>query len=435
MRCLASSGGGTPMRGGATKARAWRTFLWWSRALLVGLPVLLAAPSTGVTRAGRSTAATRAATTKEAAAAPAVPGRFPDIAAGREVILQRGCANCHGILGPGGREGPDLLRAARAKGAPELLAAMWNHIPQMVQSLLTGERLPSLSAGELRNLVGYLIFVNYLGDPGDPERGGVQVAQMPCLACHDLMQRGRIGPALVRAGRGASPVGLVTDIWNHYPVMRAALRDRGLPWFEWNGELVTDVSSYLRSLALAPAHNPLLTPGDPTEGRRLFVGLGCASCHGPAQGRRWIALARQAGRRSAAENGAVLLTHLPMIEQEARRVGTALRPLPEKGMADLLAYLGLADTELPGGDASRGRAVFEHKRCHDCHALPGEKPGIGPDVAAMPASTDPYEAAALMLQHARNMKVATELKHIPWPRVEAGELLDLYAFLSLVERP
>ncbi len=407
----------------------------WSRALLGGLVALLAMSSTGVTRVTYVAAAAEAATALDAATPTrAIPARFPDVAAGREVILHKGCVNCHGILGPGGRQGPDLLRAARAKGAPELLAAMWNHIPQMVQSLLAGERLPLLSPGELRDLVGYLSFVNYLGDPGDPGRGGVQLAEMPCLACHDLGRRGQIGPALVRVDRAASPAGLVTDVWNHYPGMRAALRERGLPWFEWNGELVNNISSYLRSLVPAPAHAPLLAPGDPEEGERLFVRLGCASCHGHAHGKSWIALAREAGRRSAAENGAVLLQHLPTLQQGTRGGDTALRPLPEKAMADLLAYLGLADAELQGGDASRGRAVFEHKRCHECHALPGERPGIGPDMAAMPVGTDPYEAAALMLQHARNMKVATELRHIPWPRMKPEELLDLYAFLSRVER-
>ncbi len=407
-------------------------------ALLAWLAALAVATSSHLPWAGGAAAAptaavaTRARTAPGAATARPVLPRFPNVDAGRELILRKGCVNCHGILGPGGRQGPDLLRAARGKGPPELLAAMWNHIPQMVQSLLAGERLPALSAGELRDLVGYLSFVNYLGDPGDPERGGVQLAEMPCLACHDLGQRGQIGPALVRSDRAAAPVGLVADIWNHYPGMSAALRDRGLPWFQWSGELVTNVSSYLRRLVPAPAHAPLLAPGDPEEGARLFVRLGCASCHGP-QGRSWVALAREAGRRSGAENGAALLRHLPTLERGTRRVGTALRPLPEKAMADLLAYLGLAGAELAGGDAAKGRAVFERKRCHDCHALPGEKPGIGPDVAAMPAGADPYEAAALMLQHARDMKLATELKQIPWPRMESEELLDLYAFLSRVE--
>jgi hypothetical protein len=48
----------------------------------------------------------------------------------------------------------------------------------------------------------------------------------------------------------------------------------------------------------------------------------------------------------------------------------------------------------------------------------------------MPPIADPYGAAALMLQHARNMKIATELKHVPWPQMQPEELQDLYAFLS-----
>ena len=357
----------------------------------------------------------------------AAVARFPDVAAGQALIQEKGCANCHGILGPGGRQGPDLLRTARGKGAADLLADMWNHVPQMVAALLAGERLPSLSAGELRDLVGYLNFVNYLGDPGDAGRGGAALAQMPCLACHDLRERGKIGPALLVSARAASPVGLVTDLWNYYPGMHAALRERGLPWFAWSGDLLTDLSRYLASLAPAGSPAPLLAPGDPQEGSRVFARIGCGRCHGPSGAGAWAALLRRSNARSAAENGAALLRHLPAIGGGA---AAALRPLTEKDMADLLAYLSLAGTEVPGGDARAGREVFARDRCGTCHALPGRKPGIGPDVQDMPALGDPYDVAALMLQHARNMKTATELKHVPWPQMRPDELLDLYAFLA-----
>ena len=359
---------------------------------------------------------------------------FPDPATGQRLIFEKGCSNCHGIVGPGGRQGPDLLRTARGKGAAELVADMWNHIPQMVGALLAGERLPSLSAGELRDLVGYFSFVNYLGDPGDVQRGQALLAEMSCLGCHDLGRRGKIGPALIVPGRSASPVGLVTDLWNHYPRMAAALRDKDLGWFAWSGDAITDLSRYLSSLAAVGSPAVLLAPGDPGEGARLFTRLGCAGCHAPAGGAAWVALVRASNRRSAAENGAALLRHLPRMGERAPGATQSLRPLTEKEMADLLAYLSLAGTELSGGDAAKGRAVFESKRCADCHALPGAKSGIGPDVADMPAVADPYEAAALMLQHARNMKIATELKHIPWPRMEPAELQDLYAFLSKERR-
>ena len=123
-----------------------------------------------------------------------------------------------------------------------------------------------------------------------------------------------------------------------------------------------------------------------------------------------------------------MLRHIPTLNTAAAR--QPLRPLTEESMADLLAYLGLAGTELPGGDAAKGRSVFETKHCIACHALPGAKSGIGPDVARMPRISDPYEAAALMLQHAHNMKTATELKHISWPQMQPDELQDLYAYLA-----
>jgi len=367
-------------------------------------------------------------------AAFAATSRFPDSRTGQQLLLRKGCTNCHGILGPSGRQGPDLMRVARGRGAADLLADMWNHIPQMSSSLLAREQLPSLTAGELRDLVGYLNFVNYLGDVGDAHRGEVLLADMSCLGCHDLQQKGKIGPALIADGRTASPVGFVTDVWNHYPPMSRELRARDLPWFHWNDGIVNDISSYLRSLAPAGSPPALPDPGDPAEGAVLFARLGCASCHDPGRGPQWVEFARKANRRSAAENGAVMLAHLPRLADAPGRAAQALRPLTEKNMADLLAYLGFAGAELPGGDAMRGRLVFSSKRCVTCHALPGGLPGIGPDVAKMPVISDPYEAAALMFQHARNMKTATEIKHVPWPQMEPEELQDLYAFLCLERR-
>lgn len=364
------------------------------------------------------------------AAAGGPPARFPDPAAGRRLLVQKGCSNCHGIAGPGGREGPDLLHTARGRGAADLLADMWNHVPQMVGALLAGERLPSLSATELRDLVGYFSLINYLGDSGDAERGATLLAEMRCLGCHDLGRHGKIGPALIVPGRAASAVGLVTDLWNHYPAMSSALELRGIAWFDWSGDAINDLTRYLNSLPLSNPHPTLLAPGDPEAGSRMFTRLGCAGCHNPASGAAWAAFARASNQRSAAENGAALLRHLPRLGGRPKGASQPLRPLRESEMADLLAYLGQAGTEMSYGDASRGRAVFEHKRCASCHALPGAPQGIGPDVADMPAIGDPYEAAALMLRHARNMKVATELKHIPWPQMQPEELQDLYAFLS-----
>jgi cytochrome c551/c552 len=343
------------------------------------------------------------------------------------VVQEGGCANCHGILQPGGRQAPELLRIAHGRSAADLLADLWNHVPQMMAALLAGDRLPSPSAEGLRNLVGYLCFLNYLGSPGNAERGAAALAQMPCLACHDLRARGKIGPALVVADRAASSVGLVTDLWNHYPPMHAALKERGLPWFAWTGDQITDMSRYLGSLVPAGSPPPLLAPGDPQDGDRVFVRLGCGSCHNPSGGEAWTVWLRKSNSRSAADNGAALLSHLPKVYAGGH---ASLPPLSEREMADLLAYLSLAGTDLSGGDARAGQNVFDVKGCRTCHALAGDKPGVGPSVQDMPAIGDPYDLAALMLQHAGNMRTVTELRQVPWPQMKADELLDLYAFVA-----
>ena len=143
---------------------------------------------------------------------------------------------------------------------------------------------------------------------------------------------------------------------------------------------------------------------------------------------------RAANRRSAAENGAALLVHLPRLGEGAGHAGQPLRPLSEKNMADLLAYLGFAGTDLPGGDAARGRRCSRASAASAATRSRAPSPASGPTWRICPRSANPYEAAALMFQHARNMKTATELKHVPWPQMEPEELQDLYAFLCLERR-
>jgi mono/diheme cytochrome c family protein len=58
-----------------------------------------------------------------------VPG---DAKAGLKVFFDRGCSQCHSVLGEGGKSAPDLARAPGGHlSAGGLVSAVWNHAPAM----------------------------------------------------------------------------------------------------------------------------------------------------------------------------------------------------------------------------------------------------------------------------------------------------------------
>ena len=99
-----------------------------------------------------------------------IPG---DPKAGMHSFFDKGCARCHSVLGEGGRSAPDLARApAGHLGSADLLAAMWNHAPNMWEKMrIEGVSPPQFSESDMANLFAFLYSVRSLDEPGDADRG------------------------------------------------------------------------------------------------------------------------------------------------------------------------------------------------------------------------------------------------------------------------
>ena len=65
-------------------------------------------------------------TTPQQTPRPVAPDWTP-IAAGWDVYMKKGCAQCHGIRSSKAHAAPDLARIQSGAGFYELGAAMWNH--------------------------------------------------------------------------------------------------------------------------------------------------------------------------------------------------------------------------------------------------------------------------------------------------------------------
>jgi mono/diheme cytochrome c family protein len=101
------------------------------------------------------------------------------------------------------------------------------------------------------------------------------------------------------------------------------------------------------------------------------------------------------------------------------------------GAGILAAALGggsLAPAETPG-DAARGRAVVEQKRCARCH-LPRGQQGVGPALDQLKRPQGALELVGRLWNHAPAMFTVLLQEGVEWPQISAEEMADLMAYLE-----
>lgn len=150
----------------------------------------------------------------------AVPGA---VDAGELVLEEKGCIECHGTAGGGGRIAPDLADRARSGGLTGFMTAMWNKMPEMTSKMdATEMAFPVLTPDEMANLVAYLSSIGYFGTRGNARRGRALVNGKNCLDCHTLGERGTGTAGDLQEGRNLTqPASVVAAMWNHVLVLDA----------------------------------------------------------------------------------------------------------------------------------------------------------------------------------------------------------------------
>lgn len=169
---------------------------------------------------------------------------------GGDLFATKGCASCHGRDARGGPRGPDLATFELRSSAEAIAATMWNHGLAMRDAMQEqGLAWPRFEGSELADLVAFLYFLPFHDPPGDPARGAEVFVDRSCSACHARGEEGvprtLPGPPLEGSSAAASPAALVSAMWNHAPLMKAAILGRDLPWPELSGADLRDLQAYL----------------------------------------------------------------------------------------------------------------------------------------------------------------------------------------------
>jgi mono/diheme cytochrome c family protein len=265
-----------------------------------------------------------------------------DAAAGQEVFRAKGCIRCHVVGSTGVGITLDTMKSANS---PVLVAAaMWNHGPEMAETMKDkGIPRPKFEGREMVDLIAYV--VGAAKDqgaetaqviPGTPERGQKLFSEKRCVVCHAVGGKGgKVGPDLGRSGHHVSLTRLAALMWNHGPTMWGLMKERGIEVPRLSGQEMADILAYLYT-----SHYFDRT-ASAERGQRVLQAKGCLGCH---------ALRGQGGKISAdfatsnvvgspASVIAAMWNHSAWMEDKAQQRNVSWPILSGQELADLTAYL------------------------------------------------------------------------------------------------
>lgn len=349
---------------------------------------------------------------------------------GRIVFEEKKCIACHAIGGFGGTAGPDLSREQYFGSGLELASIIWNHAPQMNRKFrqLRIER-PKLTETEMLDLLGFLYYLRYLGQPGSVANGRRLLESKGCITCHSVGgQGGQVGPDFRTIQRYSAPLYLVQAMWNHGPAMQDQIKKGKMKYPLLVGQDIVDIAAYLHQVSSSDVEIRL-SVGNPKKGRVLFDEKHCSRCH-VGEGKRKrieVGLIKIDLKKGVTEVASAMWNHGQAM-QEFMQGESIEWPLFQKNeMADIIAYIYFLGFEDQPGNPQRGEQVFSAKGCNSCHIKGGQ--GKGPDLGSIRRMSSPVRLIQLMWNHAGDMEDLLITQNKRWPELSINEMRDLYSYL------
>ena len=346
-----------------------------------------------------------------AAVAAAAPSLYGDAQRGATLFQSKNCVTCHSVNGQGAKIAPDLGKRGGEAFTPSSLAAMlWNHAPRMFSAVSKSATKVELTPQDSADLFAYFYAARYMDPPGDAGRGKHLFVAKHCSSCHALDGTDAEGmKSGLRWESLSDPIEFARLMWNHAPLMRAAMARKGVEPPTLTAAEMNDILVYLRSQPQGRENKPVFQPASAQTGAMLFQVKGCVNCHKGA-----LSMDKHATFGTVSEVAAAMWNHAGSMKQSGE-----LRP---EEMKRLTGYILALRFVSEGGDPARGAKIFGAKGCVSCHTN-----GPGPKITG--AVPDSYTLIASLTGHAPLMLQKLEASKQPWPTLKDGEMRDLLAYL------
>jgi mono/diheme cytochrome c family protein len=359
-----------------------------------------------------------------------------DPAKGARLFVSKGCVRCHTLKGERGSIGSDFGRVDLGDTQLDLASKLWNHIPSMIVGMERARMIkPSLTGQEFTEISAYLYFLKFFDKPGEPTQGRLVFNEKHCSNCHPPSGKGKEGePGLDQLPQNISPVYLSEMIWNHGPVMIAQMVKLGIKWPTFEGTEMMDLLEYIKMNARGPKEAAFITPGNPREGRQVFVAKGCIKCHAVrgegGKGGEDLGKRAKTFYKSLTQIASSMWNKGPTVLAKMAQTQSGIPKFTPKEMADLLAYLYFLHFVDEPGIPNNGKRTFSEAGCSRCHGLDG-KPGewMNISLSKYQKVLNPMEIVAGIWNHSTEIERAMKEKGISWPRFKKGEMADLLEFI------
>lgn len=345
---------------------------------------------------------------------------------GSRVFFDKGCINCHKVWEMGQTFGPDLTHVGQKMDFFELAGALWSHSPKMIEVMKEQDiPMPILGPEETGKLMAYLYYLGFFDELGNDLEGEEIYQSKGCAQCHSLgSPESTKRVPLDQYGRYASPLFMVTALWNHSSKISEAMAEKTFAPRE-----MSHLLAFIQERALNQSGEKIyIQPGNPREGREVFQDKKCYVCH---EGKS-LSLRQSHLRRSLTEIVGMMWSHSYQMWSEMREMGLSVPVFSNEEMADLMSYLYFI--QYYGEDASQeeGKNIFVQKGCASCHSEEAVEQNRGIDLAAVSGYTV-FELISAMWNHVSEMeKMVTEL-NLSWPRFEKDEMKNLITYIQSMD--
>ena len=123
-----------------------------------------------------------------------------------------------------------------------LATAMWNHIPDMLETAAEGDiALAPLTSAQVASIASTLYFAGYFSEYGAATKGQRLFAKKGCATCHESSELNPWPTDTMRL----NAAGMTAAAWTHGPAMLAEMNQRGIDWPAFSEKEMEDLIAFL----------------------------------------------------------------------------------------------------------------------------------------------------------------------------------------------